>query len=386
MADDTPVVYRLKFKDGRVLHIPVPKFSGKKFRIWHGKRSASLHTIDEFRDEYISYIYSARLSKDEKKVRFKVDRESGPYSFDVPVTALDARLENAAGYHLHRRGKHKAASVHFTKAATLDPNFRLAMTNAASAFCLMGRVADAEKAVSMFARHSVFELAMKILADDELTCLRKSKVILAQSVKGSGAAKIDHKTFTLGPVFSKALGQIAIIRHEDEGGAECTSERNIVLLDANTGDVLSVIPLVSNQEALSSGCDRLVRKKRRAALEERRQGLNRLLRRYAFKADPGTYSGHLTQNYGDRKLILNKLKMSVVLGRKGAKVFSASKVIASRLNARISDLDFGFYLPAASMIVVGYRYSASHNNDQAHVLGIPIPQMPQHSDISSKGQ
>ena len=141
------------------------------------------------------------------------------------------------------------------------------MTNAASAFCLMGRVVDAEKAVAMAARHSVFELAMKVLVDDELTCLRKSKVILAQSVKGSGAAQIDHKAFTLGPVFSRALGQIAIMRYEDPGGAECTSARSVVILDANTGDVLSVTPLVSNQDALSSGCGRLVRKKKRAALE-----------------------------------------------------------------------------------------------------------------------
>ncbi len=374
MADDAPVVHRLKFKDGRVLRIPALKFSNKRFRVWHGKRSASLRTIDEFSEEYIFFISSARLSKDEKNVRFEVERVRGPYSFDVPVAELEARLENAAGYNLHRRGKHKEASVHFTKAATLDPSFWLAMTNAASAFCLMGRVVDAEKAVAMAARHSVFELAMKVLVDDELTCLRKSKVILAQSVKGSGAAQIDHKTFTLGPVFSRALGQIAIMRYEDPGGAECTSARNVVILDANTGDVLSVTPLVSNQDALSSGCGRLVRKKKRAALEERRQRLNSLLTRYAFKADPGIIPGHLA--HLDRKLFLNKAKMSVVLGPKGAKVFSAGKVIASRVNARLGGLDFGCYLPAASMMVLGYRYRPSHNDDQVHVLGIPIPRTP----------
>ncbi len=147
---------------------------------------------------------------------------------------LRARLANVRGYHAHKRGLYQAAMVDFAHAVELDPTFRTAATNFASAQVLVGRRRAAIVTLGSWLRMDRVGTYIKIATDAELSPL------LAEPELAPVPDQIDPVGDPLTMDAALAVGSGLVAR---ANRSTTTTNDSISLFDTTTGALVATLRL-----------------------------------------------------------------------------------------------------------------------------------------------
>ena len=356
---------RVRLRDGRTYRFSETR-SG--LRVHHGKRWAPVRG-NGLRS--ILAFHGARLSNDQSKVGIKF--EDGCFTQKeawFSIDELDARLENTAAYRLHRKKQYKEAAAGFARAVELDGKFDTAITNLASAYALQGQVDKGEAALAPLLARKPVAAYFKLLFDPELAALRATPTVTGYKAKTRGTARLDKQAgFAIGhAAYSAERDLLAVIIHDEPGGAECTTGRALAIVDGK-GQIVHRAALVRYDEGYVEECPGpVVKPSKRATVEARIGLLNQFLRDFGFEPALGEVGKQSNAGY-----FISKARMSVVSSRSAIRVFRRGKQIAAATGISLDHLYPPIYLPATSTLLVWWSFDCTHNNDTGYFTRLAIP-------------
>ena len=165
---------------------------------------------------------------------------SDTFTFDQ----LEARLLNAESLALHRKKDWANAAKGFAQAAKLDPAYKLAAFNLASAHSRLGQLAEANAALAPWFKSEPLATYVQVNVDPELQPLLATKEVMA--IKGTtkpGTIKVDaNGKLEGGYAFSPERNWIAV-PHSDAGYLDCSDPASIQVFDLATTKIIAKIPL-----------------------------------------------------------------------------------------------------------------------------------------------
>ncbi|MBL9019254.1 MAG: hypothetical protein JNL83_34010 [Myxococcales bacterium] len=250
--------------------------------------------------------YGAFVVKDRRRARLgeastiddvKVDKKArtvtavlGDYSCEQSHTStwtfghLDARLENAAAYALHRKKDYKAAAAGFARAAAADPTWNIPAYNLASAHQLAGDRDSAVKALAPWLASAPIATYVQVTSDPELAPLLARPELTALRAAKAGTATITADGEIEGDVvISRDKGLLAVARSEASWGA-CSYTTELELRDLKTGALVARTPVIGWSET-SPDCEEKsmgLTRRARPVVAKRVKALTAMLRELGF--------------------------------------------------------------------------------------------------------
>ncbi|MBL9019912.1 MAG: hypothetical protein JNL83_37350 [Myxococcales bacterium] len=194
-----------------------------------------------------SFDIAAKVDAKARKVTITRSEEcaadkSDTFTFDQ----LEARLLNVEALALHRKKDWANAAKGFAQAAKLDPAYRLAAFNLASAHSRLGQLAEANAALAPWFKAEPLATYVQVNLDPELSPLLATKEVTA--VKGTtkpGTITIDSTgKLAGGYAFSPERNWIAV-PHSDAGYLDCSDPASIQVFDLATTKIIATLPLGS---------------------------------------------------------------------------------------------------------------------------------------------
>jgi len=139
---------------------------------------------------------SAELSDDGKAIVLKMDTCGMGLEFDeegtsVPLSVIEARIDNAKGMKLHVKKKYADAAKLFASAVTKDPTEPLYATNLLSAQAMGAMLDDADKTLAAGKKH-VGWFAWRLGVDPELKALKGRPSTAPFIATKPGTAKVKQ--------------------------------------------------------------------------------------------------------------------------------------------------------------------------------------------------
>lgn len=179
-----------------------------------GKQSLRLAPADTFK--------SFAIDKRARKVTTVVTDFTceGTSRHEWTFDHLRARLENASAFALHIKKDFKSAAAGFARAVALDPSWKLAAYNLASAQQLLGDKPAAMTTLAPWIASEPLQTYVHVTADPELAPLLDQPALAAiRSTQPGTVTKISTKGFDGKVLFAPARGLVAIAREEASWGA-----------------------------------------------------------------------------------------------------------------------------------------------------------------------
>ena len=248
----------------------------------------------------------------------------------ISADALDARIENAAGFAHHRKKEFAKAATGFAKALALDPSFGIAATNLASAHVLAGN-------------HKAAEATLKI------------------ELPRAGIA------------FSKTRNWLAFVLPENPGGASCSDHKDIVVVDAKTNRELARIAFAAPRGVTAAkDCegDRINAAKR-AQASRRRSAVKATLAAYGF--DPIDGQVGVVNNL--RRVYFSKSKTSVVAGN-AFRAFRKGTLIGESAPGTEGYFMSGVMIASLNKALVVWAFDCAHNVDTNYFSVVDVAATP----------
>ncbi len=188
---------------------------------------------------------AAKVDAKAKKVTITHDEEcasglTDTFTFDQ----LEARLLNTESLVLHRKKDWANAAKGFAQAAKLDPAYKLAAFNLASAYSRLGQLAEANAALAPWFKAEPVATLVQVNADPELQPLLATKEVAAvKAATKPGTITVDAKgALDGGFAYSPERNWIAV-PHSDAGYMDCTDPASIQVFDLATAKIVAKIPL-----------------------------------------------------------------------------------------------------------------------------------------------
>ena len=122
--------------------------------------------------DQVSNLTGAELSDDGGSIVVHADSCASSDGIEVPLSEVEARLENVRGMQLHVKKKYADAIVHFTAAVKADPSTPVYVTNLLSAQSMAKRYDDADRTIASSAAAHVAWFAWRLAIDPELASVR----------------------------------------------------------------------------------------------------------------------------------------------------------------------------------------------------------------------
>jgi hypothetical protein len=188
---------------------------------------------------------AAKVDAKAKKVTITYSKEcsadgSETFTFDQ----LEARLLNTESLVLHRKKDWANASKGFAQAAKLDPGYKLAAFNLASAHSRLGQLPEANAALAPWLKAEPLATFVQINLDPELQPLLATKEV--QAVKGAtkrGSITVDAAGQLDGGFAFSAERNWLAVPHSDAGMWDCGALRWIQVFDLTTTKLVAKLPL-----------------------------------------------------------------------------------------------------------------------------------------------
>jgi tetratricopeptide (TPR) repeat protein len=190
----------------------------------------SLATVKVKKKKSVEIVYRDTNCGNENELTFTLDH-------------LEARLFNVKGLRLHRKKKYAEAAVELAKAQQLDPDFRKATTNHAGALARRGKKKEAVAALAHWIKKNPVLVYDKVMTDADLESLRDAPEItgLAATKKGRARLNLRGGIGKSDTGYSSDKDIIAIIDDHSTDDLNCEADRQLVLLDRNTGTRLFTV-------------------------------------------------------------------------------------------------------------------------------------------------
>jgi hypothetical protein len=277
-------------------------------------------------------ILDAKVDKKAKKVAVEIDNNdcAGTNKYTWTFGHLDARIENAAAYALHKKKDYKGSSAGFAKAVAADPTWNIAAYNLASALQLLGDKAGATKALVPWIASAPMQTYLQVTFDAELAPLLDQPELKALRVAKPGNAKVDGTGTLVGTVaYSKEKNLVAVTRSEASWGA-CSHTEELELRDAKTGALVAHVPSVqwSETEVECSESGGELVKSKRPVVAARGKAFTQMLRDLGFsttKLEKGEKGRSETSNA--TTISFKKAKLGIAGNNHTARLLAKDQVL-----------------------------------------------------------
>lgn len=260
---------------------------------------------------------------------------------------LESRLLNADGLALHRKKQWAKAAPLFAKAAKLDPTWKLAAYNLASAYTRLG---DHPKAIAALASRLASEpiqTYIQVSLDPELQPLLADKELAALRAATPTSAKVKDGRLDVRYGYNATTGMVSA-QVEQSDGMSCRIAISVVFFDGKTGKKLGSIPLSSTTPDCEQG-------KQTPLLEMpgRDKIVEKLVADFGLTSTTFEFAESTTAPSGTYVVRFPKAKLGVASNDLDkVNVLRGNDVIASGKTGE-DRLIFGAYLDAAKLVIVG---------------------------------
>jgi tetratricopeptide (TPR) repeat protein len=297
----------------------------------------------------------------------------GSLSTTVAADALDARIENAAGYRLLKKNKKRDAITLFRKAVALDADFAIAATNLASAQMLAGDTADADATIERAMARRPLETVRKVFSDPDLGGLRTGKTISALGRSDAAVQLSRDGRLSSGPAYAKDRGWLAFVLPDQPGGADCTDGSVLVVVDAGSRREIyrAAVNRYNELDAPRDCMGERVDKESRARARARVDALNHVLAAYGFEAIPSERGR--VDDAG--KLRFSIARIGVVAGKSQVSAFRKGKRIGGAPIGGFGYFSGGWFADSLDVAIATWGYDCAHNVDESFyaVIGTSEP-------------
>lgn len=287
-----------------------------------------------------------------------------PLTTTFSLDMLEARLENAAALKLHRNKRYAEAAQGFTRALRLDPRFRLAAYNLASALSQQGRKDEAVAALAPFLSRELPATYLALLQDPELQPLLETREVAALRADSAGTVGTAG-TAALTARDERWLAHSA--RHQLLAALD--PHRGLVLFSLRTGEVVAQLEMGTEIFPWScDGCsDEIEQQARRAkasaqvAFQKKLPLANRFLAELGFSALKRREDGKRCEPGRSLCFAASGLRVEFSDDEDRATVYKkGQRVTAPSAEYCSHSIDGGTYLP--ELQVVTYRWSHRHGS------------------------
>lgn len=221
-------------------------------------------------DEWARWVHGVRLSDDGLHVGIEFDIGE---SSDFTLRELDARLRHAVALKLHTKKQYGASARGFERALKLAPGLEVARYYLASALLRQSKRPEAVRALAPLIGEKPLDAYAKLVADGELAPLLDSSAAarLRSALRGTAKLGLDsvlsypfEKNLHFAAYSSKHRATATVdsqIANPGEAGDGDDDEpaqpnpfrKNLLILDAATGNTLASVPLVKFDDFYEPG-------------------------------------------------------------------------------------------------------------------------------------
>lgn len=271
----------------------------------------------------------------------------GKASYRWTLAHLDARLTNATAFGLHQKKSYKLAADGFAKAVALDPAWKIAAYNLASAHTLDAKPDAAIAALAPWLAAEPITTYVKVSSDPELRPLLARPELQNLRAAKPGTVKLSQTEVDGRLAYSPDHKLVALLHTENSWGSSA-HERTLEIFDLTTGALVATTPIVLWKESRfdcdgSKGCD--LKRAARPVVAKRVEVLQAMLNDLGF-VTPKLETVTSAWNEGEtkRKAYLPRAKLGVaaVAGDGVARVLHGNTVLATvtGLHQRLEDVAF----------------------------------------------
>jgi hypothetical protein len=201
----------------------------------------------------------------------------------VPLTRIQARLDNAQGLVARSKKKYADAVAKFTSAAHKDPDAAAYATNLLSAQLLAKKLDAAGQTINVHGRNNPVWFVWHIAIDDELAAARTHKQLAALAAATPGTATLG-KLGEHDLAITDGFGGIAALRTLSIGSPG-TTEVDFVAL--STGKLLARMPVTTLEDACDATTEHPCDDAAKVRIADRIRNVDAVLMRLGFAIQNG---------------------------------------------------------------------------------------------------
>ena len=273
---------------------------------------------------------------------------AGKTRYEWTFGHLAARLENATAFALHQNKDWKSAAAGFARAAALDPTWRIAAYNLASAHQLLGDKPAAIKALAPFLATDPLGTSLDIARDPELAPLLDQPALVAIRSTKPGSAKLTTAGLDGKVLFAPDRNLIAVARVESSWGSSAFTV-DVQIWDAATSKLVASTTVVEWGETKNDEKGLVAATK--SVVTERMTRLSTQLAALGFRPAAKVEKGVESSDGAKAKIHFAKAKLGLVgPGDMHSAAFTDGVVNVLRKNTTLATAKITGRLVAASFV------------------------------------
>ena len=238
-------------------------------------------------------LKGAELSDDGKHLLVKATgclSSGSDAAIEVPLAAVEARIENALGMQVHFKKKYEDAIAHFSLAVQADSGTPVYATNLLSAQSMANKLDDADKTLAAYGPKNLPWFGWRLAVDPELKNVRERA-----SAKALGPAKTSKQTYAnlKGAIAVNPQGFVAV--SERVAASMGFGQQDLVIYDPKTSAELLRLRAVDAADDCIDGKDSLFpcTKQGRANTARHQAALDVALGALGFEKQATSWSDHI---------------------------------------------------------------------------------------------
>lgn len=324
-----------------------------------GKQRARFASASSFR----------AVAVDKTKRRVTVDVEDntcvGHTKYELTFDHLEARIENWAAYALYKAKDYKNAALGFAKASKLDPTWKIAAYNLASAHQLAGDKAAAVRSLQPHLAAEPIATYVQVTSDPDLVPLLDSAELVAIRSKQAGNAKVTDAGFE--PLYAKDRNLIAFAREEKSWGSDAYTI-DLQIYDAKSGALVATTPLVNWDDTRNDARGLTTAGKK--AVAERAARFQTMLRQLGFSS-PELEKTKVTDDGSTKmKAVFPKAKLGVVATPDVANALRGNTQVGTAKSA--GKMLSAVFVEDASAVVITTHLHSAEGCDGGPEIGVYV--------------
>ncbi len=288
----------------------------------------------------------------------------GKHSSSWAFAQLDARLANLAAYAQHLKKNYKVAAVGFAKAAALDPAWRIAAYNLASADTLLGDKDGAIAALAPWLAAEPIATYVQISADPELRPLLERPEVRALRAAAAGKAELATDRIPGGLAISADKKLVAVVHLESSWGSSAHG-RDLEIIELATGKLVATSPIHTWDESSfecndeAKGCE--FKPGVKQVIAKRVERLRTMLDELGFEKIATEIAEDQTGADPKSKLVFPQAKLGIAALDGTARVLQGNTTLATK--AVRHKVETGIFIPELRTFVVWTRDSTPEGCD-----------------------